>query len=373
MRRFFSCLRRRLRELFPVTLRDGAVTLAIFGAATVLSFLLDQMGGLTGHVSLLYVMAVFLISKYTNGYFWGTLGSFAGVLLTNYAFTYPYFAVNLTLTGYPITFPTMLCISVMTSTMVTRIKEEERLRLESERETMRANLLRAVSHDLRTPLTAIAGTTAALLESGDRIPPERQKELLRESHDDAEWLIRMVENLLSITRMNGGGAPLQKSPEAVEEIVSEAVVKLHRRFPQAKVAVSVPEALLLVPMDAMLIEQVLLNLLENAVLHGGRSDGIRIAVTREGGWAVFAVCDEGRGIPPAQLPHLFSGAPLRENEAPADGRRNMGIGLSVCLSIVKAHGGRMDAENRPGGGACFRFALPLEKGGDSFEAKDPDR
>ena len=189
----------------------------------------------------------------------------------------------------------------------------------------------------------------------------QQQALLREAHDDADWLIRMVENLLSITRMNTQATKLHKSREAAEEIVGEAVRKFRKRFPEAEVAVAAPSDLLFVPMDPILIEQVLVNLLENAVLHGRRNDGIRVAVDRAGGHACFTVRDHGAGIPEAAFAHLFEGNPSAEESRAHDNKRNMGIGLSVCMSIIKAHGGNMSARNVPDGGAEFRFTLPLEE------------
>lgn len=196
------------------------------------------------------------------------------MILVNYIFTYPYFAFNFTISGYPATFISMFATSIMTSAMTTRIKQQERMRSEAEKEKMRGNLLRAISHDLRTPLTSIVGTTSALLENDGKISPQQQRELLKESHDDAEWLIRMVENLLSITRMSGQETKIQKVPEAVEEIIGETIRKLQKRYPQAQISVSVPDELLIVPMDAILIEQVLMNLLENAIQHSQSTDKI---------------------------------------------------------------------------------------------------
>ncbi len=311
------------------------------------------------YVPMLLILAVFIVSRYTTGYFWGIASAIAGVFLVNYIFTYPYFTLNFMLPGYPITFGTMFAISVMTSAMTTRIKRQERMRVEAEKEKMRANLLRAVSHDLRTPLTSIMGTISALLENEDKIQPEQRHALLKESYDDASWLVRMVENLLSVTRMNEGEAKIQKYPEAVEEIVSDAMTKFLRRFPEAKVMVQVPDEFLMVPMDAMLMVQVLINLLENAVLHGEREDQIQLIVEKSDQGVSFCVKDSGVGIPDHVMPHLFeSYFPGKEM---SDNKRNMGIGLSVCSSIVKAHGGEMIGKNREEGGAEFSFVLPLEE------------
>ena len=150
-------------------------------------------------------------------------------------------------------------------------------------------------------------------------------------------------------------------PQAAEEIAAEAVSKFKKRFDTLPVRVSVPDELLMVPMDATLIEQVLINLMENAVLHAKGATEIELRVRREGGLARFSVLDNGAGIDPAVLPKLFEEMFPHAGELRGDGRRSMGIGLSVCMSIVRAHGGTMKAENRATSGACVSFALPMEE------------
>ena len=149
--------------------------------------------------------------------------------------------------------------------------------------------------------------------------------------------------------------------QAAEEIAAEAVGKFKKRFNTLPVRVSVPDELLMVPMDATLIEQVLINLMENAVLHAEGATEIELRIRREGDLAQFSVLDNGAGIEPAVLPKLFEEMFPHAGELRGDGRRSMGIGLSVCMSIVRAHGGTMKAENRATGGACVSFALPMEE------------
>ncbi|MFR1615843.1 MAG: sensor histidine kinase [Dysosmobacter welbionis] len=170
----------------------------------------------------------------------------------------------------------------------------------------------------------------------------------------------MVENLLSITRIGNESAKITKEPEAAEEVLDEAVRKFRKRFPAVSVEVHVPDELLLVPMDAILIMQVLSNLMENAVFHGGTTTHIALSAQRDGPWARFYVQDNGQGIPPQKLHTLFSGALRCEDSSPGDGKRNMGLGLSVCMAIIRAHGGTLEAKNLESG-AEFSFCLPLTK------------
>ena len=350
-------------RLFSFSFRNFLIFAGIFACAVELCILLRMADSSDGFASPVFVLAVLLISRFTNGYLFGTLAAVLSVIGINYIFTYPYWEFNFTLAGYPLTFLTMFGVSIVTCTMTTKIKQQEKLRVEGEKEKMRANLLRSVSHDIRTPLTSIVGATSTLLET-EGLSREEQRELLEDARNEAQWLIRVVENLLSITRMGDARAQLSKSPEAAEEILGEAARKFRKRFPNIRVTVAVPDELLLVPMDAILIEQVLSNLLENAAVHGQTVSCIQLNVQREEAYACFTVRDDGCGIPPKELPKLFDGT-LKRSETPSgDGKRNMGLGLSVCMAIVRAHGGTMQAKNLDHG-AEFSFRLPLSEKGVS--------
>ncbi|MBC8534445.1 sensor histidine kinase [Yeguia hominis] len=352
---------KKLNRICCFSWRDTAIFLVAILAAALLCFLLRLIDDSDVYVSMIFLLAVLVISRMTDGYFYGILAAVVGVFGINYVFTYPYFAFNFSISGYPITFISMAAVAVITSAMTTQIKQQEKIRADTEKEKMRGNLLRAVSHDLRTPLTSIVGATSAMIENDEVLTPAERKELLSEVKEDAEWLIRMVENLLSITRIGGEAAKIKKEQEAAEEIVAESVRKFKKRFPEQPVSVSVPDELLMIPMDAILVEQVIINLLENAVLHGKTVTKIELSVHRTNAEAVVEVRDNGVGIPEAAFPHLFDGYFRQHDEQNTDNKRNMGIGLSVCMSIVKAHGGIMEAKNLSEGGALFRFTLPLEE------------
>lgn len=354
-----------LHEHFPFCVRDLGVFISIFSAALALCFLLRLIDKSDVYVALIFELAVVMVSRFTDGYLFGLLSAVIGVIGINYIFTYPYYAFNFTISGYPLTFLVMLAVSIMVSTMTTQIKRQEKLRAEVETEKMRANLLRAVSHDIRTPLTSIVGSIDTILASGDELAPETAQTLLQNVREESHWLIGVVENLLSVTRVSGG-ASISKELEAGEEVLSSAALKISRRYPDTQISVRAPEELLLIPMDAILIEQVLINLMENAIQHGGTTTRVELHLRHEGARAVFEVADNGRGISREAMAHLFQGYWTHAESDNSDAKRNMGIGLSVCLSIVQAHGGTMEAENRPLGGAIFRFDLPLE------EKKDDD-
>ena len=340
---------------------DFAFSAVILVTAFALNLVLLQWFSIPSVTPMTFVLGVFLIAWRTQGYFWGIVSSLASVMAVNYAFTYPYWAFNLIRPECLASAVVMLMVSIMTSTMTTQIKRQEQMKAEAEKERMRGNLLRAVSHDLRTPLTSIAGSADLLLENAD-LPEESRRELLTSVKDDAEWLIRMVENLLSITRVGGENTSIQKSPEPAEEVVADAVRKFRRLYPDINVQAELPEDVLFVPMDAVLICQVFTNLLENAALHGGGTRNITVSAEVRGRSACFCVEDDGAGISENALPYLFEDRPsLRSAPADSGGRHNMGIGLSACRAIVKAHGGTMEAQNVPGRGARFCFTLPLDE------------
>ena len=352
-------LRTLIRELFPLSVQDFLITVILFACATGVCALLWQARSIDGFAFPVYTLTVLLISRLTTGYLYGLAASILGVVCTNYIFTYPYWAFNFSITGYSLTFLVFLVSSIMTCALTTQVRRQERVRSEAEKEAMRANLLRSVSHDIRTPLTSIVGSTSTVLENPGLSEPER-RELLEDARDEAQWLIRMVENLLSITRMGDAQARIATKPEAAEEVLGEAARKFARRYPDVHISVSAPDELLMVPMDAILIEQVLSNLMENSMIHGEVTTEIQLSLRADGKYACFTVADNGKGIPPKELPTLFSGTLKRGETSQGDGKRNMGLGLSVCLAIVRAHGGRLTARNLSQG-AEFTFRLPLLK------------
>jgi two-component system sensor histidine kinase KdpD len=237
--------------------------------------------------------------------------------------------------------------------------EQRSIIVEAEKEKMRSNLLRAIAHDLRTPLAGILGASSAIRENRDNLDENTRDKLNADIQEEAQWLIRMVENLLSVTRINEGATKVTKSTEAAEEVVAEAVSRIKKRFPYRNIMVSVPDELLEVPMDGTLIAQVLINLVENAIKHSANESPVEILLKQDKKWAVFEVLDHGKGIAEEDFPYLFTSYVPNGNKS-SDSSRGMGIGLSICMTIIKAHNGKMEAHNREEGGAVFQFILPLE-------------
>ena len=338
---------------------DILKALGLYLAAVMCCLLLRSfdMHNDTSYVAMIFLLDVFLTAYWTDGYLLGIIMAVVGVFSVDIIFTYPFWHISFTLTGFPLTFLVMMTISILTATVTSRAKQTEQVRREADLEKMYADLLRAVSHDIRTPLTGIVGATNVLLEQEDELTHEQRRQLLRSTNEDAQWLIRIVENLLSITRISSEEAKVKKAPEAAEEVIESAVAKTHKHYPDVDIHVHLPDELMMVPMDPLLMEQVLVNLMENAVIHG-ETHHIDVTLSSEGNCAVFTVADDGRGIPLHLLPRLSDGS--ARSDRSSDGKRSMGIGLSVCRTIVLAHGGVIRGDNRQEGGAVFTVTLPMK-------------
>jgi len=319
----------------------------------------------SANIVLVYITTLVLVSRFTTGYIYGITFSLIGVICVNYLFTYPYFNLNFTLTGYPITFLFMLIISITISTMTSQIIEQneiilerEKLLMEAEKEKMRANLLRSVSHDLRTPLTGIIGNTSTYIDNAETLSEHEKTDIVKQINDASNWLLHMVENLLSVTRIEETSMKIATSMESVEEVIAEAIMRLRKRIPDVALNVQVPETFLMIPMDAMLIEQVIINLVENAVDHAKSTLPIDLTVIEHQDSVAFHIKDYGIGIAPERLSSIFDGSPYTP-QTPSDIHKGMGIGLSICKTIITAHNGSITAANHENG-CMFTFILPKE-------------
>lgn len=225
---------------------------------------------------------------------------------------------------------------------------------EQKPEKVDANLLRAISHDLRTPLSGIMGNSLLYLENHDALSDEEKLALVSHIHEDSSWLINMAENLLAISRIHDLESSIHVRDEIVEEVLGETLEKMETRHPGFAVHVAIPEEIIMLPMDAMLIEQVILNLLENALLHSGSKEPVDVLVEDGKEYVTFTVRDYGQGIPQEILGHLFSDSPA---SADAGSHKKNYIGLVICKAIVSAHHGSFTGRNHSRG-AEFIFTLP---------------
>lgn len=240
------------------------------------------------------------------------------------------------------------------------LREREKAAVLAKNEQLRANLLRAISHDLRTPLTSISGAAGIMLDSGEKMEKDKRREFCQNIYDDSMWLINMVENLLSVTRLEEGTMKLNLSPELMEEVVSEALRHIDRRSEEHTLTVTQGDELLMAKMDARLIVQVIINIVDNAVKYTHLGSHINIDVRKEDGCAAVEISDDGEGISDEAKPRIFEMFYTAGHEA-SDSRRSLGLGLALCKSIITAHGGTISVRDNSPKGTVFRFTLPAEE------------
>ena len=238
-------------------------------------------------------------------------------------------------------------------------REREEAALVARNEKLRANLLRSIGHDLRTPLTSISGSASLLLADFARIDPKKREELLGDIEENSRWLTNLVENLLAVTRVQEGSLKLKLSPELLDEVVGEAVGHLsHTTTSNHDVRVSVGDGVLMAKMDARLMMQVVVNLVDNAVKYAPAGTRVQVSTKRDGQRVICEVADEGPGIPDEEKPKIFQEFYTVHGVSPVDGRRSLGLGLSLCKSIVEMHGGRIWVRDNKPAGTVFGFSLP---------------
>ena len=236
-------------------------------------------------------------------------------------------------------------------------REKEEAKLLAENEKLRSNLLRSISHDLRTPLTAISGNAGILLSDSESLSSETRNQMYSDIYDDAAWLYNLVENLLAVTRIEEGHMKLNTQPQLVEEMVFEALQHISRKKSEHIITVSHCDELLLAKCDARLIVQVIINLVDNAIKYTPAGSCIAITTKGEDGCAVVSVADDGPGISDSEKERVFQMFYTGSNPI-ADSRRSLGLGLGLCKSIITAHGGDITvADNRPKG-TIFTFTVP---------------
>lgn len=236
-------------------------------------------------------------------------------------------------------------------------REKEEAAILAQNEQLRANLLRTISHDLRTPLTSISGSAGNLLANYQKMDDATRVQTFTDIYDDSMWLINLVENLLSITRIEGGQVRLTRSVELMDEVIAEALRHINRKSREHTIRVTSSQDLILARIDAKLIVQVMINLVDNAIKYTPAGSTIEIHTRQEENLVIVSVSDNGPGIPDEQKPLIFDMFYIGANQL-ADSRRSLGLGLSLCKSIITAHGGRISVADHQPQGAEFTFTLP---------------
>ena len=239
-------------------------------------------------------------------------------------------------------------------------QEKQNSEMETRQERLRANLLRAISHDLRTPLTSISGNAGVLMEKGITLDEAKKQELYHSIYDDAMWLVNLTENLLSITRIENGTLSLHTEAQLLDDVFQEALKHIDRRAQEHRISVELPDDLIMARMDVQLIIQVIINIVNNAIKYTPPGSHIVLRAEKDGSMACVSISDDGPGISDEAKAHLFD-LFSTANKKRGDDRRGMGLGLNLCRSIVTAHGGEIRVYDNVPRGSVFTFTLPLEE------------
>lgn len=310
---------------------------------------------------MIYLLGVLIVAaRFGRGP--SVMTSLLSVACFDFFFVHPYFTFAVEDTQYLLTFAVMLTVAILISTLTTRVRKQAHAmsaaEIEIETERLRNALLSSLSHDLRTPLATITGATTTLLEDSDKLSDENRAELAQIVYEESERLNRLVSNLLDMTRLEVGSIAVNKEWQALDEVIGSSLARIEKKLDTRKVSVSMEPKLFLVPIDAVLMEQVFVNLLENATKYSPKESEITIdAKLLEGTTAVIEVADKGAGLQPEELQQLFDKFYRGKSASHFPGT---GLGLTICKGIVQAHGGTITARNRDGGGAIFTITLPVE-------------
>jgi len=329
-------------------------------------------GGVRPHldnsnVLMLYLLGVLWIAtRYSRGA--AVVASLLGVAAFDFCFVPPYLTFSVADKKEIVTFVVMLLTALTISTLTHRARAHSEAARQAwervETEFIRNTLLSGVSHELRTPLAAITGATSTLIEAGAQLPDASRAELLDTIYAEAERMDRLIGNLLEMTRLESGELRIAPDWVSLQELIGSALHRLERPLAARDVRIDVPDGLPLVRVDGVAIEQVIVNLIDNALQYTPAGTPIEIVVRRADGdgnaegSVTLEVADRGPGLPPGAEHRVFEKF-FRSHAAPRGARgRGIGLGLAICRAIVEAHGGRIVAENRSGGGAVFRLTLP---------------
>ena len=352
------------------TLRHYSFAVVAAGLATAISFVLYPRLELTNLVMVYLLGTLAVAARGHRGP--AALSAAASVLCFDFFFVPPRFTFRVSDVQYVWTFAVMFLAAMIISHLTIRLSEEaqsaregeqrtawllekaKKAEVDAETERLRSSLLSSVSHDFRTPLTAIVGSSGALLARPELQDNPAVRELLENIQEEGERLSHLVQNLLEATRLESGGVQIRKESVPLEEVVGAALERVQKSLLGRAVRVDIPEELPSVPMDAMLMEQVFINLLENGARHTPSGTDLEVSAAVQGDAVLITAADRGAGLKSGDLERVFD----KFYHDPSS--HGAGLGLAICRAIVNVHGGRIWAENRPGGGASFRFTLPLE-------------
>jgi len=312
------------------------------------------------NIAMVYLLAVVIVAlRYSRGP--AIVTTVLSVLAFDVLFVPPQGTLTVDDVQYLLTFAIMLAVGLIIAGLKDNLRRhaaaQADLNVRAETERIRSALLASISHDLRTPLAVMSGASSSLAESGERMSAEERRALARSVFDQAREMSAHVDKVLQMTRLEAGAIEIERDWGSLGEIAGAVLRRLADHAASHRVVVDLAGDLPLLRVDAALIDQVLANLLENALRHTPPGTVVQLRARRTGGEVVVSVEDFGPGLPDAAIARLFD----KFHHANAEGATaGMGLGLSICQAIVRLHGGRLWAERISGGGLAFRFTLPVE-------------
>lgn len=352
----------KTEHLFHIT--DVIKSVGMIVSASAIGFFFWKLGMSEANIIMVYILGVLITSIITTHQIYSLMASVVSVFVFNFLFTEPRYTLSAYEKDYPVTFITMFVAAFLTGSLATQVKRQAKQAAEAslvaQKEQLRANLLRSISHDLRTPLTSISGNASNLLSNGEKFDDSTKKQLYLDIYDDSMWLINLVENLLSVTRIEEGSPNIRLQAELLDEIITEALQHISRKKTEHKISFQASEDFILVKVDARLIMQVIINIVDNAIKYTQIDSEIVITTRKQQGRAVVCIADNGPGIPDEVKPLVFDMF-YSGTKSIADSRRSLGLGLSLCKSIITVHGGDLELSDNHPRGAVFTFSLPIEE------------
>lgn len=354
-----SCLFSKILNYLSVSpeLKDILFTTAVIASAGFVGVWLKDSSN-SYLIQLMCILCVALTARFTKGYLCSFIVSVTGAVIAEYSVTYPDFRFALSDERSILLFCLMLILSLIVNTASSQDKTIKCIEEELDRKNMSGNLLRAISHDIRTPLTVVSGSAFAIIENRDRIDEFQLMELIGDIRDEAEKLRFMVENILTVSKMSEETGRISRQSVSAEEIIREAVRKF-RATRDVIVETDVPCIDTMISVNPLLIEHVILNIMENSVIHGC-AEMVSVCLEKHGGNAVFRITDNGKSISEDVIHKVNSGIPISGGNTKGSRDSNMGIGLSVCKTIITVHGGVFSADKLKNGGTEILFTIPAD-------------
>lgn len=332
--------------------------------ATSTGFVFHELGLDEINIYTVFILGILVTAVMTASRFFSVVSALLEVLTFNFLFATPYFSFEAHNFTYPITFIILVIAAfIMGSITENNVKQSKlasQIAIQAKNEQLRANLLRSISHDLRTPLTSINGNAGVLLKNSEYLNKEKKEHLYNDIYEDSLWLISLVENLLAITRIEDNKMIIRTGPELLDDVINEALLHINRRADEHIIQLEQGDDMLLGRFDAHLIVQVIINIVDNAIKYTPKGSLIVIRTSKIPNFIQVEIEDNGNGVSNEDKEKLFEMFYTVQN-ASSDGRRGLGLGLALCKAIITAHGGTISVRDNTPHGTIFTFTIPSEE------------